>query len=84
MQRMGDQINKSFDKQMNYMREKLGPVTSIRSSALNEPLPLLVNQAPQLSYDNVKILSCPPLPGFMTNISSGMFEYGSSSSNKTG
>ena len=65
------------------MIEKLGPATSIRSSALKEPLPLSVNPAPQLSYGNVKVLSCPPLPGFMTNCDSGMFEHRSISTNQT-
>ena len=67
MQKIGDQITKSIDKQMDYMTEKLGPTTSVRSSASKKPFPLLVNPTPQLIYGNVKILSRPLLPTFMTN-----------------
>ena len=45
MQWVGDQITNSIDKQINYMIEKLGPVTSMRLSASKEPLQLPVNLA---------------------------------------
>ena len=84
MQKMGDQITKSIDKQMDYMTEMLGLATSMRSSASKEPFPLSINPAPQLSYANVKVLSHPLLLGFMTNFGSRMFEHGFSTSNQTG
>ena len=84
MQKMGDQITKSIDRQMEYMIEKLGPISSSKSNIQKEPVPIPVNSAPQLSYRNVKIMNRPSLPGFMTHPGSRMFEHGSSSSNQPG
>ena len=84
MQKMGNQITKSIDRQIEYMTEKLGPVSSSKNNIQKEPIPILVNSAPQLSYGNVKIMNRPPLPGFITHPSLGMFDHGSSSSNQLG
>ena len=59
MQKMGDQITKNIDHQMDNMIDKLGPMSSTKSGVQKELVSIPLNNALSQSQGNVRVLNCP-------------------------